>query len=146
MALQKKLLNRIMMRYLLLLTLAFSMFSCNSRDKIVMATAWKYDLEATRELMTKEPVSDAQLNFMEGVMNRLKDATVEFKKDNLLIINLNGEETTGYWKISGDQILMQVTKTSAPPYDILEMTPQKIVLRPDSNDPFIFSRVMVPAK
>jgi hypothetical protein len=135
-----------MMRYLLLLTLVASLFSCNNRDKIVMATSWKYDVEATRELMTKEPVSDAQLNFMEGVMNRLKDATVEFKKDNLLIINLNGEETTGYWKISGEQILMQVSKTSTPPYDIVEMTPQKLVLRPDSTDPFVFSRVMVPAK
>lgn len=134
------------MRYLLLLTLVASLFSCNNRDKIVMATTWKYDLEATRTLMTKEPVSDAQMNFMEGVMNRLKDATVEFKKDNLLVISLNGEETTGYWAISGDQILMQVTKASTAPYDILEMTPQKIVLRPDSNDPFVFSRVMVPAK
>ena len=134
------------MRYLLLLTLVASLFSCNNPDKIVMATTWKYDVEATRELMTQEPVSDAQLNFMEGVMNRLKDATVEFKKDNLLIINLNGEEITGYWEIKSDQILMQMTKASAPPYDILEMTPQKLVLRPDSNDPFVFSRVMVPAK
>ncbi len=134
------------MRYLLLLTLVASLFSCNNPDKIVMATTWKYDVEATRELMTQEPVSDAQMNFMEGVMNRLKDATVEFKKDNLLIINLNGEETTGYWEIKSDQILMQMTKASAPPYDILEMTPQKLVLRPDSNDPFVFSRVMVPAK
>ncbi len=134
------------MRYLLLLTLVASLFSCNNPDKIVMATTWKYDVEATRELMTQEPVSDAQMNFMEGVMNRLKDATVEFKKDNLLIINLNGEEITGYWEIKSDQILMQMTKASAPPYDILEMTPQKLVLRPDSNDPFVFSRVMVPAK
>lgn len=134
------------MRYLLLLALVATIFSCNNRDKIVMATTWKYDLQATRELMTKEPVSDAQMNFMEGVMNRLKDATVAFKKDNLLVINLNGEETTGYWEIKGEQILMQVTKTSSAPYEIIEMTPEKLVLRPDSNDPFVFSRVLVPAK
>lgn len=136
-----------MMRYLVLLALAASVLSCNNnRDKIVMATKWKYDIEATRALMTQEPVSEAQMNFMEGVMNRLQDATVEFKKDNQLVITLNEEETIGYWEIKGDEIRMQVTQAKVPFYQIIEMTPKKMVLRPNSNDPFVFSRVLVPVK
>ncbi len=135
------------MRFFLLLISAVALAACgNDRDKIVMGTPWKYDVEATRELLTENPVSEAQFNFMEGVMNRLKDATVEFKEDNLLLINIGDDQTTGYWAIKGDLILMQVTKVSSAPYKILEMTPQRIVLRPDSNDEFNFTRVLVPAK
>lgn len=135
------------MRYLLLFTIALTVFSCsNARKDIVMKTPWKYDLEATRAILTGEPVSEAQVNFMEGVMNRLKDATVEFQKDNLLVINMGDDKTLGYWEISGDQILMQVTKQSTSPYDILEMTADRIVLKPDSDDQFSFVRVLVPAK
>ncbi len=135
------------MRYLLLLTIALFVFSCsNSRNKIVMGTPWKYDLEATRALMTQETVSEAQFNFMEGVMNRLKDATVEFQKDNLLVINIGEDKTLGYWEIKGDLILMQVTKQSTAPYEILEMTADRIVLKPVSEDQYNFTRVLVPVK
>ncbi len=135
------------MRYYLVLALALIFSACsNSREKIVMSTPWKYDVEAARALMTEKPTSEGQMNFMEGVMNRLKDATLEFRKDNLLMIKIGDDSTSGYWEIKGDLLLMQVTKESAPPYKILEMTPDKMVLYPNSESELNFTRVLVPAK
>ncbi len=136
------------MRFFLFSALVLVAMACNhNRNKILMQTPWKFDVEATRARLKEKPVSDAQVNYMEGVMKRLEQAKLEFKKDNLLVIQMpDGDSTLGYWAISGDQILMQVTKMSAPPYNILELTADRLVLEPTAGDEFDFVRILVPAK
>ncbi len=134
------------MRFFLFSALVFVAMACNySRDKILMQTPWKFDMEATRELLKEKSVSESQVNYMEGVMKRLGQTTLEFKKENLLVLRMpDGDSTLGYWAIKGNQILMQVTKESAPPYNILEMTPQRIMLEPTTKTDLDFVRVLVP--
>lgn len=136
------------MRFFLFLALTLTALACNQgRNKILMQTPWKFDVEAIRALLKEKPVSEGQVNYMEGIMKRLGQATLEFQKDNLLILRMpDGDSTLGYWAISGDQILMQVTKESAPPYNILEITPQRIMLEPTTKTDFDFVRILVPAK
>ncbi len=135
------------MRYLLFFTLAFALFSCsNSRESILMSTPWKFDVEATKEIMNKETASEGQYNFMISVMTRLQDATLEFKDDDVFITTIGEKKETGYWDIKGDKMNMVVTKAAATPYDILEFSPDRIVLRPATEHQLSFTRVLVPAK
>jgi hypothetical protein len=140
--------KKVTMRYFILVLLAATLLSCQTESKkqsaIFMGSKWKYDVEATEKLMTSEPKGQDQFNFMKGVMARLQDAELEFAKDNKLLIHFPDNTETGYWEVKSDQILMQVTKASAPPYNILEISSSKIVLRPESDHPYDFSRVLVP--
>lgn len=136
------------MRYLILVLLAATLFSCQSETKkqvdIFMGSKWKYDAEATENLMNAQPVGQDQFNFMKGIMARLQDAELEFAKENLLLLHLPDKTEKGYWEVKAGQILMQMTKTDAPPYNILEISETKIVLKPDSDHPYDFARVLAP--
>jgi len=135
------------MRYLLFFTLAFALFSCsNSRESILMSTPWKFDVEATKEIMNKETASEGQYNFMISVMTRLQDATLEFKEDNVFVTKIGDKEELGYWDVKGNQMNMVVTKAAVSPYEIIEFTPDRIVLRPATEHQLSFTRVLVPAK
>lgn len=135
------------MRYLLFFALTISLFSCsNSRETILMSTPWKFDVEATKALLSGEAASEGQFNFMTSVMARLQDATIEFREDNVLVTNIGDKEELGYWDIKGDQMNMVVTKAAASPYDIVEFSPDRIVLKPSVEHQLSFTRVLVPAK
>lgn len=140
--------KKVIMRYLILVLLASTLFSCQSETKkqveIFMSSKWKYDAEATESLLKAETVGQDQFNFMKGIMARLQDAELEFAKENVLLLHLPDKTETGYWEVKGGQILMQMTKTDAPPYNIVEISGSKIVLKPDSDHPYDFVRVLVP--
>jgi hypothetical protein len=135
------------MRYLLFFTLSISLFSCsNSQEKILMSTPWKFDVEATKDILNKETASEGQYNFMMSVMARLQDATLEFKDDNVFVTKIGEKEELGYWDIKGKQMNMVVTKAAVSPYEIIEFSPDRIVLRPATEHQLSFTRVLVPAK
>ncbi len=135
------------MRYLLFFALTISLFSCsNSRETILMSTPWKFDVEATKALISSEASSEGQYNFMTSVMARLQDATLDFREDNVLATTIGDKEELGYWDIKGDQMNMVVTKAAVSPYDIIEFSPDRIVLKPSVEHQLSFARVLVPAK
>ncbi len=138
------------MRYLSLFFLLLFVAACTSQkqeNRELIMRKWKYDLEATRAELLKEPVSDRQVSYMEGVMDRLQFATMEFKPDGKITLNLNNQDMPGEWEMGpgGDEVTINLTgipQTSV----ILDLTKDRLVMRQKQESELNFDRVMVPAE
>lgn len=150
-----------MMRLLFLVAMALAIFSCNkdtSREDLLMGSQWRFDVKATQDTLLLEPLSEAKYNFAQSIMSKLETVTLEFKSKNRLMVNnlvISDPETgqsfveepiEGAWDIEGNTLHLQLTTKGTTPYTIKEMSKDKIVIVPDGDDPFIFTRVLVPVK
>lgn len=138
------------MRYFPLLLIFLVAAACNSsrkQNEELLLRKWQYDLEAIRSDLYQTPVSDRQVNYVDGVMDRLKFATLEFKPEGKLTLNLNNQDMPGTWELNsrGDEItinLSGIPQTSV----ILELTEDRLVMRQKVETDLNFNRIMVPAE
>jgi hypothetical protein len=150
-----------MMRLLFLAAVALSIFSCNkdtSREDLLVGSLWRFDVKATQDTLLLEPLSEAKYNFAQSIMSKLESVTLEFKEDKRLIVNnliiadpesgtsFVEEPIEGAWEIDDNTLHLQLTTKGTTPYTIKEMSKDKIVIVPQGDDPFIFTRVLVPVK
>lgn len=137
------------MRYLPLILILVSVVSCQpaqQRTEELLMRKWKYDLEAIRKDLFKDPVSDRQVNYMEGVMARLKDATLEFKPEGKMTLHLNGQDMPGYWEVNKAGDILTINLTGIPqPSVIVELTSELLVMRQETETEMNFNRFLVPA-
>lgn len=137
------------MRYISLLLVCSLVLSCQStrqQNEELLMRKWRYDLEAIRSDLFEDPVSDRQVSYVEGVMERLQNATLEFKPEGKLTLHLAGQDMPGYWELNsrGDELTINLSGIPQASV-ILELTEDRLIMRQKEETDLNFNRHMVPA-
>ncbi len=119
----------------------------NNEVKQILVGKWKYDPPAIVQNAHDRQLTQQQIMAIEGAMLIYQNYVFEFQEDNTLILSGGSAPITGTYELNRDGSKIALNLDSdAPMVDILEISPNRVVLAADTNRNILFQRILKPVQ
>jgi hypothetical protein len=117
------------------------------REAILKSHPWRVDPEASLAESSLEKMSGSEREVVESTLNNLRPATITFRPDSIVAIQLPDRTVEGVWVVreDGKAMLMQMTKVYTAFQEIEIMNDTIIKLLPNKEAGHLYKRIFVPA-
>lgn len=140
-------------QFVALLAIAAStlVWSCTSDSKDIQFlydTTWEFDVHSMRDSLDFPKLTPFEQAASISGLTRIEGMTLKFRKDSVVELRqYDGTETLGGWLLSSDrkEMTIQISKVAVAAQQVLEFTPERIVLAADRKLGFIYPKILVPA-
>lgn len=139
-------------QFVALLAIASStlVWSCTSDSKdmqFLYDTTWEFDVQSMRDSLDFPKLTPFEQTASISGLTRIDGMTLNFRKDSVVVLRqYDGTETLGGWVLSKDrkEMTIQISKVAVAAQQVLEFTPERIVLAADRKLGFIYPKILVP--
>lgn len=129
-------------------TLVWSCTSDNKDIQFLYDTTWEFDVQSMRDSLDFPKLTPFEQAASVSGLTRIDGMTIKFREDSVVVLRqYDGTETLGGWLLSTDrkQMTIQISKVAVGAQQVLELTPERIVLAADRKQGFIYPKILVPA-
>ncbi len=113
---------------------------------ILTKNAWRWDVQAIRDSMSKLTLGQAEFDVIMASLKRMESGVFEFGKDGTLTMTVKGEPRVGTWSIAsnGTTLTMNLPNVAVVPNEIVAIEPGRFMLGTNKEQGILFPKIFVP--